>query len=65
MLEVDLSEAAIEEVIAETIVESDAIMGAIEKAIEEVIEGPRGTITPSKSSTELGTTSVGPFRPAL
>ena len=38
MLEVDLSEAAIEEVIAETIVESDAIVEAIEKAIEEVIE---------------------------
>ena len=38
MLEVDLSEATIEEVIAETIVESDAIVEAIEKAIEEVIE---------------------------
>ena len=37
MLEVDLSEATIEEVIAETIVESNAIVDAIEKAIEEVI----------------------------
>ena len=37
MLEVDLSEATIEEVIAETIVESNAIVEAIEEAIEEVI----------------------------
>ena len=37
MLEVDLSEATIEEMIAETIVESNAIVEAIEEAIEEVI----------------------------
>ncbi len=37
MLEVDLSEATIEEVIAETIVESNAIVEAIEESIEEVI----------------------------